>query len=207
MKRLILVRHGETIWNAEDRLQGQKDIPLNETGFQQAGQVAGALASESIDVIYTSDLIRAIDTAAPVAALLGLAPIPDVRLRQSSKGAWEGLTWHEIETQYPADFARWQADQTYLPLGGESSTRYLGRLRDFFAYIRHAHPDQTVIAVSHGHVTRMLICLALGLEFSRAGLFTVDNAAWADLVFNGSQESARGVLVGLNVGCHLRRRA
>jgi probable phosphoglycerate mutase len=121
MKRLILVRHGETDWNAENRLQGQQDVPLNEIGIHQADDIARALADESLDVIYTSDLIRASETAARIAARHGLTPVPDVRLRQSAKGRWEGLTWGEIAERYPADLERWRRDQTYLPPGGETT--------------------------------------------------------------------------------------
>jgi probable phosphoglycerate mutase len=203
MKRLILVRHGETDWNAENRLQGQQDVPLNEIGIHQADDIARALADESLDVIYTSDLIRASETAARIAARHGLTPVPDVRLRQSAKGRWEGLTWGEIAERYPADLERWRRDQTYLPPGGETTAHYLARLRDFFEYVQRAHPDQTVVAVSHGHVSRMLICRALGLDFALAGLFTIGNAALVDL----SLTNGRGRLVRMNVNCHLNEEA
>jgi probable phosphoglycerate mutase len=201
MKRLILVRHGETRWNAEDRLQGQQDVPLNETGIQQADRIARALVDESLDVIYTSDLSRAAETAARIAAPHGLAPVPDARLRQSSKGHWEGLTWGEIAEQFPADLERWQRDQTYLPPGGETTAHYLARLRDFFDDVAQAHPNQTVVAVSHGHVSRMLICRALGLDFALAGLFTIGNAALVDLSF----ANGRGRLVRMNADCYLEK--
>ncbi len=200
MKRLILVRHGETIWNADGRLQGQHDIPLNDTGIRQAEQVARALASEACDAIYTSDLIRATVTADRIAEPHGLTPILDARLRQSHRGAWQGLTWQEIQALYPSEYAQAQTDHTFVPPGGESQARYQGRLRDFFTHLQLTHSDQTVIAVSHGHVSRMLICLALGLDFTLGRLFTIDNAALVDLTF----EHGRGRLVRMNEQCHLR---
>jgi probable phosphoglycerate mutase len=199
MKRLILVRHGETTWNAEDRLQGQIDVPLNETGLRQAKQIARALADVPCDAIYTSDLIRAADTAAPIAELHGLTAIPDARLRQSNRGAWQGLTEAEIKAQFPNAYELSQREPLFVPPGGETQMHYQARLRDFFGHLQHAHPDQTVIIVSHGHISRMLICLALGLDFSLGRMFTVSNAAWVDVVFEGG----RGRMVQMNVQCHL----
>ncbi len=106
---LIVIRHGETAWNRERRLQGQLDIPLNETGRAQARALATALAGEPIDAVYASDLSRAMATAAPLAEVLGLQVRPDARLRERSYGTLQGKTYAEVAEYLPEDFARWQA--------------------------------------------------------------------------------------------------
>ena len=110
--RLLLWRHGQTAWNVEGRFQGQTDIPLDETGEQQAERAARLLAALRPDVIISSDLSRAMATAAPLARLTGLTVSTDKDLRERHGGAWEGLSDVQIRTQYPVEHAQW------LPPGG-----------------------------------------------------------------------------------------
>ena len=194
MIRLILIRHGETIWNAEDRIQGQIDIPLNETGWRQAQALAVWLAGDTFDAIYSSDLRRALDTAAAIARPHALDVIPDPRLRQSAKGVWEGLTWDEITARYPEQVAAWEANHDMLPPGGETGAAYVGRLREFLGDMTARHTGQTVLAVGHGHVIRTFICLGLGFDTSAAGHFEIVNAGVVELHLH----PGRGVLVRLN---------
>src|ERR1039458_8173889 len=119
--RLLLWRHGQTQWNVEGRFQGQSDIPLDAVGHQQAERAARLLAALRPDVIISSDLGRALATAAPLARLTGLTVTTDKDLRERHGGAWEGLTDAEIRTRYPEEHAKWG------PPGGEASVTVAGR--------------------------------------------------------------------------------
>jgi len=119
--RLVLWRHGQTLWNVEGRFQGQSDIPLDELGEQQAERAARLLAGLGPDAIVSSDLARAMATAAPLARLTGLTITPDKDLRERYGGLWEGLTDTEIRSRYPAEHAQW------TPPGGESTVAVADR--------------------------------------------------------------------------------
>jgi len=104
----VLWRHGQTTWNAERRFQGQSDIPLDATGQAQAQRAARLLAGLRPDMIVSSDLSRAANTAAPLARLTGLDVILDKDLRERHGGQWEGLTDTEIRARFPAEHATWK---------------------------------------------------------------------------------------------------
>jgi probable phosphoglycerate mutase len=179
---IILIRHGETAWNAERRLQGHLDIPLNDEGERQAALLGGALALETIDLVVSSDLTRARQTAQAVASLRGLAVQQDPALRERCYGGFEGLLYSEIEARFPAEFAAWQARDVDAPLPdgkhrGES-------FRDFFARATGAilawgalHPGKTIALVAHGGVLECAYRLALGLPLETPRDFTVFNAS------------------------------
>ena len=155
---ILLIRHGETSWNAIRRLQGHTDIPLNEEGQRQAAALARALATEQLDALESSDLQRAMQTARAVAAHHpGLRPRPNRQLRERAYGVFEGMLYQEIAQAYPADFARWQArdPDAAMPAGG----RLVESFRTFYARVVAAlldvgarHPGQTVAVVTHGGV-------------------------------------------------------
>ena len=163
--RLLLVRHGETVWNAARRLQGAVDVPLSELGRKQASQLASSLRNKKIDVIYSSDLVRAHETAEILNRTLN-APIRlDPRLREQAKGIWEGLTWTEIEAQYAIEVKRWQANRDDPPEGAEGVSMVAKRIQAAFSDIRAAHhKDDCALVVSHGMALRTLICVALGID-------------------------------------------
>lgn len=180
--QIILIRHGETAWNAERRLQGHLDIPLNREGERQAALLAGALASSTIDLIVASDLGRARQTAQAVASLRGLAVQSDPALRERAYGGFEGLLYSEIEARFPADFAAWQARDVdaRLPAGKHQGESF----RDFYARTTSAilawgvgHPGKTVVLVAHGGVLECAYRLALGLPLETPRDFTVFNAS------------------------------
>lgn len=109
MTRLIVWRHGNTEWNADGRVQGQTDVPLNDLGREQARAAAAVLAELRPDAIVSSDLRRAADTAAALAALTGLPVRPDARLRERYFGHWQGLALSEVAERFPEEYARWRA--------------------------------------------------------------------------------------------------
>src|SRR4029077_10940659 len=122
--RLVLWRHGQTIWNAERRFQGQSDIPLDETGQAQAERAARLLAALRPDLIVSSDLSRAAGTAAALSRLTGLEVTLDKDLRERSGGSWEGLTDTEIRSRYPVEHGSWTPPRGEpSPVGAERGAR------------------------------------------------------------------------------------
>jgi len=149
---LLLIRHGETAWNAEHRIQGHLDIPLSPVGMQQAARLAERLSAEPIDAIYASDLARALATAAPLAQSLGLTVHTDARLRERSFGSLQGQTLQEIETRHPAEFDRWrQRDIDWTPPDGESARTFIGRVQVVLAAIAERR-HRCAVLVTHGGV-------------------------------------------------------
>ncbi|WP_423194865.1 MULTISPECIES: histidine phosphatase family protein [unclassified Cupriavidus] len=161
---LIVIRHGETAWNRERRLQGQLDVPLNDTGRAQARALATALTGEPIDAIYASDLGRALETAAPLAEALGLAVRPERDLRERCYGDLQGMTYAEVAEQRPEDFARWQARvPDYAPRGGESLLTFQERTVEIALSLSRRHPGERIALVAHGGVLDCLYREATGM--------------------------------------------
>ena len=180
--KLILIRHGETAWNAERRLQGHLDIPLNTEGERQARLLAGALAAESLDLVVASDLQRARQTAQAVATLRGMPLHIDPGLRERCYGGFEGLLYSEIEQRFPAEFAAWQARDVdaILPDGknsGETFRQFYRRSTDAILGLARAHAGQAIAMVAHGGVLECAYRLALGLPLETPRDFKVFNAS------------------------------
>jgi broad specificity phosphatase PhoE len=148
---LLLIRHGQTGWNLEGRYTGQADIPLNETGKEQARVTAVALQAQPPEIIYSSDLQRALMTAAIIAEL---CPVPirvDARLREINQGEWEGLLFSDIKARFNAEFAQRQADPlSVAPPGGETVGQVRDRALAAVKEIVANHPDGRVALVAHG---------------------------------------------------------
>ena len=165
MLRLLLIRHGETHWNSAARFQGQCDVPLNTRGRQQAAALASAIAGESIRTLYASDLQRAWQTAQAIAAITGLAAKPEPRFREMSFGAWEGLTYGDIERRDARALRAWQqAPHQVSPPGGETLAQVVQRVREAVGALVLKHQGHTVALVAHGGPIQVLLCLALGLS-------------------------------------------
>ena len=162
---LLLVRHGETDWNRDGRWQGHSDTHLNDLGREQAARVAGEL--DGVDVVYSSDLARARETAEVVAERLGLPVRLDERLRERSFGAWEGKTAPEIEAEFPDAHARWLAGEGPGSDDAEPFADFGARVRSFLDDVLVRHPDETVLVVSHGGSIRVIHALAQGLDYVR----------------------------------------
>jgi broad specificity phosphatase PhoE len=163
---LLLVRHGETDWNRDGRWQGGSDTPLNDLGREQARALAEQLDGD-IDVVYSSDLARARETAEIVAAKLGLEVRVDRRLRERGFGSWEGLTTSEIEERFSDSHRRWHAGDGHGAEDAETFEDFSARVNDFLADVLRLHPGEEVLVISHGGSMRVIHALAAGLDYVR----------------------------------------
>jgi glucosyl-3-phosphoglycerate phosphatase len=175
--RLVLWRHGQTVWNAEHRFQGQTDIDLDATGVAQAERAARLLAALGPDAIVSSDLRRAAMTAAPLASLTGLEVSYDKDLRERYGGLWEGLTDTEIRERFPAQYGTW------TPPDGESSAVVAQRAGGALERIAEAAaPGSLVVVVSHGAAIRFGMSALFGLPVDAPGIFgPLANCSWSVL--------------------------
>jgi probable phosphoglycerate mutase len=180
----VLWRHGQTVWNAERRFQGQSDIPLDETGQAQAERAARLLAALRPDLIVSSDLSRAAQTAAPLSRLTGLELTLDKDLRERHGGRWEGLTDTEIRTRYPAEHATW------TPPDGEPSAVVADRVAGALHRIAEAAAETgkagaepgLAVVVSHGAALRLGMSRLLGMPDELFGVLgPLSNCSWSVL--------------------------
>jgi probable phosphoglycerate mutase len=185
---LVIVRHGETAWNAERRVQGQLDIPLNAVGLEQADAVGAVLAAGRFDAIYSSDLSRARQTAAPAARALGLEVALDERLRERHYGVFETLTYTECETRYPEDFAKFLArDSEFNFRTGESLTGFAARALRCLEEIAQRHAGESVLVFTHGGVLDKLYRRATGLPITTPREFRIPNAGINRVAVEGAE--------------------
>jgi probable phosphoglycerate mutase len=176
--RLIAVRHGETAWNVDTRIQGQLDIGLNATGLWQARRVGRALADEDLGVIYASDLSRAWQTAQEIAKPHGLTVQPEPGLRERAFGHFEGMSFAEIEATLPEQAKRWrERDPEFEPEGGESLLVFRERVTRIASKLAARHPGQLVTLVAHGGVMDVLYRAATRQELQAPRTWQLGNAA------------------------------
>jgi len=152
--KILLARHGETEWNRVGRWQGQADPPLNDAGRSQSAELAERLAGDGIAAIYSSDLMRASQTAHVVADRLGLAVVEEAGLREIDVGSWSGLTRAEVEQRFPEGYARWLRGD--IGHDGETREELSERVVGAVERIAAAHPGDTILAVTHGGAIRAL---------------------------------------------------
>lgn len=166
---VYLVRHGQTEWNLERRFQGQLDVPLSDMGHMQAAFVAHWLYSQELNFValYTSDLMRAYQTAQSIGEQLGLVPQRVEVLREINAGDWQGLLTTEIEDQYPGQLARWhrEANEFRLP-GGETIPEVRARVHGWYVQAIEAHRGQSIVVVSHGMAIRSLLSALNGWDLA-----------------------------------------
>ena len=183
MGTLLIVRHGETEWNAEGRIQGHTDIGLSEKGAEQARSLGQRLADRQIDVAYSSDLKRTSETAKLALGGRDITLNETPRLREYNKGIFEGMTLSEIQAKFPAEYPKYlEKDLSYAPEGGETTRDVSTRMASIFAEIKANHLDETVLVVSHGGVLRAAMVSLLGMPlegnwsfvFGNCGLTMVD---------------------------------
>ena len=180
--RILAIRHGETAWNVDTRIQGQLDIGLNARGLWQAQRVGLALAEEHIDAIYSSDLSRAQATAQAIAQHTRHAAAQTVRLhpglRERSFGRFEGETWADIAEKWPEESHRWKTrDPDFAPPGGETPVQLMDRVSRTVTEIASQHPDEHIVLVAHGGVMDMLYRLATRQALHAARTWELGNAA------------------------------
>jgi probable phosphoglycerate mutase len=176
MTRLCLVRHGETAWNAEHRVQGQVDVPLNDEGRRQAEATAAVLSRERFAAIYSSDLLRARETAAPAAAALGLEVRLERDLRERHYGIFETLTYAEVKQRYPEDYARFERrEPEYDFRTGESLSAFYERAVRCVATIAARHAGEHVLVFTHGGILDKLYRYVTGLPLSAPRDFAIPN--------------------------------
>ncbi|AYH42811.1 histidine phosphatase family protein [Azoarcus sp. DN11] len=188
--RLCLVRHGETSWNAEQRLQGHLDIPLNPVGEAQAAATAASLATVHFAAVYSSDLQRARQTATAITTRNRAAAVEfHDRLRERNYGAFQGLTYTEAETRFPDDYRRFkQRDPLFtFPGGGESLSEFALRVENVLADLAASHGGQQVLVVTHGGVLDIVHRLAAGKALDAPRDFTIPNAALNWIEYDGAR--------------------
>lgn len=177
MTEMILVRHGETDWNRELRFQGHVDVALNEIGMEQARRLARRLAGETTHHLYVSDLLRAQQTADPVARALGLASVADAALREQCFGHVDGMRVDDIKAQHPQAWEGWlRFHEDFCMPGGESTRQFHARVMDAVARMVAAHPEQTLVVVTHGGVLDMIYRTARSLGLSGPRQSDIPNA-------------------------------
>lgn len=158
MKRILLIRHGQTDWNREGRWQGHLDVPLNQDGLEQARRVAEHLRGRPITAIYSSDLVRARTTAEQIAAEYGLTVTTDPRWRELNLGAFQGLTTSEITGKYPDALRQMREDYLdYIIPGGEARRAMQERAYTAYRDIVAREPGPEIVVVSHGGTIRILL--------------------------------------------------
>ncbi len=200
---LYLVRHAETVWNQENRFQGQQDVPLSGEGRRQAARLARRLRARdgglSFDALWSSDLSRAYDTASAIGEALNLDVVARPEFREMHFGAWEGLTFPEVAERFPESAAAYRRDSVRTrPPGGESFLEMQTRVAGAFKALWR--PDlRRVILVAHGGCLKALICHLLDLEPELRDRFVIENTGLTLVRY----QPDRGRLLALNDTAHL----
>ncbi|MBS0447439.1 MAG: histidine phosphatase family protein [Proteobacteria bacterium] len=183
--RVIAIRHGETAWNVDNRIQGQLDVPLNAVGREQARRLGDVLAGETFAALYASDLVRAHETAVAVARTTGLAIVPEIGLRERGFGIFEGMTFKDIETRWPAESARWRRrDPGFGPDGGETLCDFYARSVACATRLAAAHPGEAIVLVAHGGVLDCLYRAAARVPLDAPRSWQLGNASINRLLYS-----------------------
>lgn len=185
-RRLLLLRHGRTGWNAQRRFQGHADPPLDEVGRAQAWEVAAIVAALRPGMLVSSSATRAMQTAEVLGEVAALPVIAEPRLRERGLGHWEGLTLDEVAAQYPDEYAQWVAGKDVTRRGGESRIEVASRARQAFGELPET---ELTVLVTHG-ATAMALCNALlGLDQEVHLLAALANCHWTELFADGRRGS------------------
>jgi 2,3-bisphosphoglycerate-dependent phosphoglycerate mutase len=175
--RIMAIRHGQTAWNADARIQGHTDVELDAVGQWQVGRLAAALADEELQAVYSSDLSRARQTAAPLAARAGFELRIDAGLRERAFGEFEGLSFAQIEQRWPEQAERWRRrDPDFGAHGGEVLRCFRERVMAVVTRLALAHRGQSIALVTHGGVLDLLYREAARLALDAPRTWQVANA-------------------------------
>jgi len=176
--QLLLIRHGETEWNSEGRIQGFRDIGLSGRGLRQAQVLARHLCGQALDAIYASDLARAVQTAEPLARQRGAVVQIDARLKERGFGLFEGHTYAEAEANWPQEYAIWQRrDPGHAVPGGESYRDARVRVLASIDELTRRHAGQTIAVVTHGGVLDIIYRAAQGIPWETPRSHLLPNAS------------------------------
>lgn len=187
-RRVLLLRHGRTEWNAQRRFQGQADPPLDEVGRAQAYEIAGIVAALQPDLLVSSDAQRAMQTATIIGEVAGQPVRAEARLRERGLGHWEGLTRDDVAHQFPDEFADWAAGRDVSRRGGETRDEVAARALAAF----RALPDvATTVVVTHSATAMALTNALLGIAQSNHPLGPLANCHWSELYADGVGDAAR----------------
>lgn len=203
MTRIVLVRHGQTVWNKDVRFRGQTDVELDEFGFRQAKATGQYVAARwPVSAVYASRMSRAMQTAQAIASAQGLAAQPLAGLLDMNFGEWQGLSPAEVAQQYPDLYRAWlEAPHTVQFPGGESLAIVRERVLSGLDEVIARHPGETVALVSHNVVNRVLLCGVLGLGNDHYWQLHQDTCAIN--VFDVGENNTR-TLILMNDTCHLQ---
>lgn len=191
MTQLILIRHGETLWNTERRMQGQQDSPLTERGLWQARQLGLRMKTMEFSALYSSDLPRAARTAGAIAAETGHEILADERLRERHFGLFEGLTQKEMQSRAPEAYERFMSrDPHYAVPGGESPAAFFARCRAVLEELARRHAGQSIAIVTHGLVLDSAYRAATGLALDAQRPVPLVNASLNWFACDGEHWSA-----------------
>lgn len=196
---VLLIRHGQTDWNKIGRWQGHTDIPLNDSGHQQARLLAHRLATWPISVIYTSDLKRAVQTADLLGTKLGLVPIKEPALRERNGGFFQGLTREELQARLGEEWRRVRQDGL-APPNGESDLDLAMRVEAAFQQMVNRHKGDMIAMISHGGALKVLISHILGLPLGQPAHFSLSGNTGLSIVKTNENGS---ILTLLNDVSHL----
>jgi probable phosphoglycerate mutase len=175
--RIIAIRHGETAWNVATRIQGQLDIGLNGTGRWQAHRLSMALAGEPVEAVYSSDLLRAWDTAMAVASAVGREVQTTTGLRERGFGVFEGKTFAEVTELWPEQSQLWRRrEPAFAPEGGESLITFRDRIVGEVSRLASAHGGEQIVMVAHGGVMDVLYRAATRQEIQAPRTWNLGNA-------------------------------
>jgi broad specificity phosphatase PhoE len=203
MTRLIIIRHGQSLANAENLFAGLSDYDLSPLGHKQAALAAEYLAQsqEHIDVIYASDLKRAYHTATPIGERLSLPVIKDTGLREIFGGAWESMCFSDIADGYPEEFAVWREDYSHArPVDGEATAEVYERVVPHICALAQKHDGKTVLLATHATVTRAFDAFARGYSKDETGKISFPHNASINIY---EYENGRANAVRTNITEHL----
>jgi len=177
--RLILIRHGETLWNLGQRYQGHLDSPLTDAGVLQSGALASRLIGHAFSALYSSDLGRALQTAEIIAKRTGHIPRTDSRLRERHLGIFQGLSKREIQQKYPEEYALYKSGgPAHVVPNGESAAQACARILDCLKELARRHPGESIVVVAHGGVLSALLVHSLGVSSGAPRRFERHNGSW-----------------------------
>lgn len=186
MSKVYIVRHGESVWNVEQRLQGGLDPALSEAGYWQAARVARALEGLGVAAVYSSPLRRARETAQVIADALGVPLRVHGDLREIGMGEWEGLPFHELLDRHGEAYRAWiAAPADRVPPGGEPMAAFVDRVMTVLEEVREKNSADDTVLVTHGVVARVLVARTLGLDLNHIYRMRVSNCSLSCLIFDG----------------------